>query len=104
MKEMIEVAFFEAFALALFYSCFCRALFTSKKNTRRDIRWAFTYLGVISLVCVLAPFWGDEPDGITIALIGAIAVVQLTTAYHWRRGVPDKFRKDPSWTSPSTSL
>lgn len=93
---MIAFIVWEVFAWALVYSCFCRASHTSKRNTRRDIRWAFTYLGVMSLLCALAPFWGYAPDGFTVALLGAITVVQLTTAYHWRHGVPAQFRKEAS--------
>lgn len=89
-----QLALWEGFSLTLVYSCFCRASFTSKANTRRDIRWAFTCLGVVSLMCVLGPLWGYAPDGLSVALIGAMAVVQLTTALHWRQGVPEKFRKE----------
>jgi hypothetical protein len=92
MSDVILIALWEAFSAALTYSCFCRASFTSKANTRRDIRWSFTYLGVMS---VLAPFWGYEPDGFTVALLGSITVVQLTTSFHWRRGVPPQFRREP---------
>lgn len=92
---MIALSVWEVLAAALFYSCFCRAAFTNKRNTRRDVRWVFTYLGVMSLLCVLAPLWGYEPDGFTTALLGAIALVQLVTAHHWRRGVPAQFRSNP---------
>jgi hypothetical protein len=91
---MMALAIWEALALALFYSCFCRASYTSKANTKRDIRWAFTFLGVMALLSVFAPFWGYDPDGFTVALLGAITVVQLATARHWRAGIPAPFRKD----------
>ena len=90
---MIHLAIWESAALALFYSCFCRASHTSKANTKRDIRWAFTYLGVMALLSVLAPFWGYDPDGFTVALLVAITIVQITTAHHWRRGIPAQFRR-----------
>ncbi len=93
---MIQLVLFEVFALTLTYSCVCRASFTSKANTRRDVRWAFTYLGVMALLGVLAPLWGYEPDGFTTALLGSITVVQLVTAHHWRNGVPAPFRREPS--------
>jgi hypothetical protein len=76
------------------YSCFCRAAFTSKANTRRDVRWAFTFLGVMAMLSVLAPFWGYHPDGFTVALLASITVVQLTTAHHWHKGVPAPFRRE----------
>jgi asparagine N-glycosylation enzyme membrane subunit Stt3 len=90
---MVDLFIWEAAALALVCSLFCRASHTSKGNTRRDIRWAFTFLGVVAIVATLAPFWGYDPDPLTIALLAAIAVVQITTAYHWRRGVPAQFRR-----------
>jgi hypothetical protein len=92
---MMQLAVWEVLSLALVYSCFCRASFTSKANTKRDIRWSFTYLGVMALLCALAPFWGYDPDGFTIALLGAITLVQLTTAHHWRNGIPHQFRRSP---------
>lgn len=92
---MINLVIWEALALALVYSCFCRASFTNKANTKRDVRWSFTYLGVMAVLSVLAPFWGYDPDGFTVALLGALTVVQLTTAHHWRNGVPVQFRKLP---------
>lgn len=92
---MIHLAIWEVAALALFYSCFCRASFTSKANTRRDIRWSFTFLGVMSLLAVLAPLYGYDPDGFTVSLLVCMTVVQLTTAHHWRGGVPAQFRRQP---------
>jgi hypothetical protein len=91
----IQLAMFEAFAALIFWSCFCRASHTSKANTKRDVRWAFTLLGVVSIVCIVAPFFGYVPDLISIALVGSTAMVQLATSYHWRRGVPVQFRKEP---------
>jgi hypothetical protein len=91
---MMTLAIWEALALALFYSCFCRASHTHKGNTRRDIRWAFTLLGIMAVLSVAAPFWGYDPDGFTVALLAAITVVQLSTAHHWRNGIPVQFRKD----------
>lgn len=91
---MTLVIVFEAFAIALFSSCLCRASYTNKANTKRDIRWAFTFLGVMSLVAVLAPLlWGYEPDGMSTALLAAMTVVQLVTSHHWRNGVPAQFRR-----------
>lgn len=91
---MMHLAIWEAMALALVWSCFCRASHTSKSNTKRDVRWAFTWLGVMALVSMLAPFWGYDPDPFTTFLLGSIVAVQLTTAYHWRRGVPAQFRRE----------
>ena len=91
----IQLAMFEVFSLSILWSCFCRAAHTSKANTKRDIRWAFTVLGVVAIICVASPLAGYEPDGIAVLLSGAMSLVQGATAYHWRRGVPDRFRREP---------
>jgi hypothetical protein len=90
---MMVLVLWEVAAWALVYSCFCRAAFTNKRNTRRDVRWAFSLLGVMALLSVFLPFWGYNPDGFTVALLVVITLVQLTTAHHWRNGVPAKFRR-----------
>ncbi|MCC2673281.1 MAG: hypothetical protein K0R58_228 [Ramlibacter sp.] len=91
---MMALALWEGFALALVYSCFCRATYTTKANTRRDIRWAFTGLGVMAWLSVLAPLWGYEPDGFALALLVTMTAVQITTSHHWRKGIPAQFRRD----------
>jgi hypothetical protein len=91
----IQLALFECFSLSIFYSCFCRAAHTSKANTKRDIRWVFTVLGVVSIICAAAPVLGYEPDGIAVLLTAAISLVQFVTSYHWRNGVPQRFRSKP---------
>jgi hypothetical protein len=90
---MIRLAIFELFALLLFFSCFCRSVHTSKANTKRDIRWAFTFLGVVAILCIVLPLWGWRPDTVTVLLIAAAAITQLVTSYHWRAGVPPRFQK-----------
>jgi hypothetical protein len=89
----LQLYLFEAFSLAIFYACFCRAAHTSKANTKRDIRWVFTLLGVVSIVCMAAPLFDYRPDGIAVVLAGAIALVQFVTSHHWRAGVPKQFRR-----------
>lgn len=94
--SLFVLAVFELSAILLVYSCFCRAAHTNTRNTRRDVRWAFALLGVMGSLCLFAPLLGDyQPDGLTAALLGAMALIQLVSAYHWRRGVPPAFRKDP---------
>lgn len=93
---MLDLIIWEAFALPLAYSLFCRALHTHKGNTKRDVRWVFTFMGVVALVCVFAPFFGYDPDALTMMLLAAIAMVQVVTAHHWYAGVPARFQKDAS--------
>lgn len=90
----VQLALFEAFSLLTFYTCFCRSAHTSKANTKRDVRWAFTLLGVVSILCIVAPLWGYQPDLISLLLAASAAIVQVVTSHHWRRGVPLPFRKD----------
>lgn len=91
---MVDLVIWEAFALALLYSLFCRATHTSKANTRRDIRWAFAFMGAVAIMAAVAPFFGYDPDAITIMLMASITIVQVVTAHHWRAGVPERFRRD----------
>lgn len=89
----IQLALFEVFSAVIFWSCFCRAAHTSKVNSKRDIRWAFTLLGVVSILCIAAPLYDWRPDAVAVLLAGAIATVQVATGHHWRAGVPKPFRK-----------
>lgn len=91
---MIRLALFELAALSLFWCCFCRSSFTSKRNTKRDVRWAFTLLGVVAIVCIVAPLWDYRPDPIAIIVLVAAALVQLVTDHHWRGGLPKAFQKE----------
>ena len=92
--QLLQLVLFQAFAVLLVYSCYCRATRISKQNTQRPIRWAFTTLGVVGSLCMFAPLIAAyQPDGLTTALLGAITLTQLVTAHHWRAGVPPPFRK-----------
>lgn len=77
---------------ALLFSCFCRVAVTDKTNTRRVIRWGFSWLGVFALACLIAPWlWGFAPTWPVTGLITAMAAVQISTAKYWRHGVPLDF-------------
>lgn len=93
MIAMLVLLGWEAAAAALVWSCFCRAAYTHKGNTRRDVRWAFQGLGVLAVICLAAPLYGYEPDGMAIALLVWVAIMQIVTAHHWRAGVPKQFRR-----------
>lgn len=95
--QLLRLVLFELFAIALFWSCFCRSSHTHKGNTLRAVRWAFTLLGLVSMVCiVLPPLYGYEPDGVDVMLLSAMAVTQLVTAHYWRAGVPEPFQRRDS--------
>jgi len=83
----------ELLCLALFYSVFCRAVRTCTR-VRADVRLAFVALGVVACVGMAAPLaWGMVPSLFGLALLAAVALVQLVTAHYWQSGVPDRFYK-----------
>jgi hypothetical protein len=86
---------YAVFSAALFWSCLCRLRHTCKRNTQRAVRWVFTALTVMALVCLCAPLlWHYEPDRMATALLGLLAMTQIVTSHFWRQGVPPQFRKD----------
>ena len=93
MTLNVIVTIHELLCVALLYSVFCRACKTCE-NVRSDVRLAFALLGWVACAGIAAPLvWGLVPDLFGLALLAAITVVQLVTAQHWEKGVPDKFYK-----------
>ncbi|MEO8021056.1 hypothetical protein [Polaromonas sp.] len=92
MKQYLLYVYL-AFALALLVTCFCRLAYTSKRNTKRPVRWAFTFLAVFALTCLFSPFWGYEPGLLLTVGVAAMFCVQFVTAHYWRRGLPNAFRE-----------
>lgn len=90
--QTVQLMLWEGFAFTIVYSCFCRFTHTNKKNTVRAIRWSFQLLGAVAVVCLVAPLYAWHPDGLTLVLLGVMAVTQVTTAHHWRSGVPRQFQ------------
>ena len=86
----------EILCLMLFYSVFCRAV-RMDKSTRVDIRIALQILGTVAAIGVAVPLhWSTwRPDWFTLAMLASITALQLVTAYHWTRGVPERFIKPP---------
>lgn len=86
----------EILCFALFYSVFCRAV-RMDKTTRADIRLVLQVLGTVAAIGIAAPLqWTHwTPDWWSMALLASITALQLVTAYHWGRGVPDRFTKTP---------
>ena len=50
---MVDLIIWEGLLAALGYSLFCRSTHTTKRNTRRDIRWSFAFLGAITIVAAV---------------------------------------------------
>ena len=95
MKAFFYMTLHLAFCGALFWSVFCRSVAMSK-NTKLDVRFSFYMLGVASILGFAAPVaWAFAPTGYTLTLLGAITLVQITTARHWGKGVPHDFLHQP---------
>lgn len=87
---MIILAMWELLCGALFWSVFCRLVRTSR-TTRLDVRLALVSVGAAALAGVGAPLYGWAPDPVTLAIVGAVTLLQLVMAHHWRAGVPRQF-------------
>lgn len=91
--NMLYLIIFDAHALALLASCFCRLSKTCKARTKPVIRWTFTALSIVAAWCSVAPWiFGYQPDMISTALVSVIAYTQIVTAHYWRSGVPPSFQ------------
>lgn len=92
MNEILLPAH-EILCAVLFYSVFIRAVRSCEK-VRTDVRLAFFALGIVACAGMVAPLaWGFIPDGFTLSLLTAVAIVEIVTSHHWERGVPDRFYK-----------
>lgn len=93
MNESAMIVAHELLCAALFYSVFCRAVRTCER-VRVLVRLSFFLLGVVACAGMAAPLvWGMVPTIFGLALLAAMTVVQLVTAYYWIAGVPDRFYK-----------
>lgn len=83
----------ESLCIALFYTVFCRAVSTDY-TVKADVRLAFVVLGMVACMGMVAPIaWGYDPHPFSLALLGAVVLVQVITAHHWVHGVPEQFMK-----------
>lgn len=88
------LALHEILSIALFYTCFCRAVKTTHK-VRKDVLAAFWLLGVVSCIAMFSPLvFGWTPDAMSLALLASVLIVQVVTASHWRDGIPKDFLID----------
>lgn len=93
MSHLALIVIHELLCAALFYTVFYRAVRTSKR-VRPDIRLAFFGLGFVACLGMAAPFaFGFQPDLFELFLLGAIVVVQFSTAHHWAHECPRHFYK-----------
>ena len=83
----------EVLCLVVLWSVFCRAV-QSTARVRVAIRASFVFLGLVASAGLVAPLaWGMHPGWFSMALLAAIALVQIVTAHYWRNGVPPRFYK-----------
>ncbi len=88
------IAAHEMMCALLFYSVFCRAV-RMNVTTRQDIRYALLAMGTVAAIGIAVPLhWTNwRPDWYYLAMLASITAVQVVTAYHWREGVPTRFKK-----------
>lgn len=83
----------EILSVILFYTCFCRAVKTDS-STRREILLSFWALSMASVVCIFAPLaFNWQPDSVSMILLLAVVIVQVTTSTYWRQGVPRDYHE-----------
>ena len=83
----------EFLSLALFYTCFCRAVKTDRR-VKKDVLLAFWIQGCVACVSMFAPLaWGWRPDWITVSLLAAVVLLQVVNSAHWQQGIPQEFLK-----------
>lgn len=87
--------FHEVLALALFYTCFSRAVKTSAKTTRMSIIVSFWLMGMASIALIAAPVvikdWA--PDPVFLAFLASVVIVQWVTSGLWKQGLPCEFKR-----------
>lgn len=85
----------ELLAMALFYTCFSRAVKTSAKSTRMSIIVSFWLMGVASIALIAAPvvIKGWAPDPFLIAFLASVVIVQWVTSGLWKQGLPCEFKR-----------
>ena len=88
------LAIHELLSIALFYTCFCRAVKTNK-TVKEDVLAAFWLLGCVACIAMFAPLaFAWRPDPMSVALLAAVVIVQIVTAVHWKDGIPKEFVND----------
>lgn len=88
------LAIHEVLAIALFATCFCRAVQTDR-SVRKDVLAAFWVLGMVACIAIFAPVaFGWRPDWMSLALLAGTLTVQVVTGVHWKHGVPKEFIHD----------
>lgn len=86
-EQILKLAIFEFFAIAMFYSAFCRMI-QLPADTRIGLKTAVMIVGMVSCAGMAGPVvWDYQPTWMGVALIGGWAIYQGLTAPEW---VPDK--------------
>ena len=91
MKANLMLAAHVLLSLMLFWSTFCRSAKSDGEQTRLSIRVSLFVLGGVSLVAMVAPFYGWWPDWLSLLMLAAFVQMQVMAAALWRDGVPHQF-------------
>lgn len=83
----------ELLCIVLFWSVFCRSALTCGQRTKLSVRISLLILGAAALAAMAAPLYGWHPDMVSLFLLIAYDIMQVTAAELWRAGVPQPFLK-----------
>lgn len=91
MSQHATLILHESLCAIIFLSVFFRGVKSSEK-VRADVRMVFFLLGAVACIGMAAPFvWGLILDPFWLALLAAVAAVEIVTARHWFASVPHQF-------------
>ena len=85
----------EVLALALFWTCFSRAIKTSAETTRLSVIVAFWIMGLAAVAMIAAPIVipGWVPDPVSLLFLASVVIVQWVTSGLWKDGLPCQFKR-----------
>lgn len=87
---VIELILHEVLCFALIWSAFCRSA-VADKSTKPSIRASIFLTGVAASVGIGAPFYGWEPNFVTLLILFSFTAMQISSARLWSNGVPHQF-------------
>lgn len=73
--------------LLMFFTIFSRSVKTDE-TTRLAVRGALFLVGLASLLGLVAPLYGWEPDAVTTLVLLPQVILHFVMSRNWRHGVP----------------
>lgn len=87
MNITLPLIIHELLCFALFYSAFCRAVWTTSL-TRKELRVIIVIVGSVACLGMAAPLaWGYKPDWYAMTLMAASVASRALTASFWVDGI-----------------